>query len=107
VNIGYTLRVLRRATGLQQKDLANLAGISTASLCLYESNKREVSVSMLRKLSCALCVPLSAFLIQEEEEDWTDLMRQENERVTALFDCIVRDRIHARFNRQEGKEGEA
>lgn len=62
--IGRTIRVLRAASGISQKDLAERAGIKPNYLSLVESGKREPSVSVLRTISQELHVPMS-FLFWE------------------------------------------
>lgn len=56
-NIGKTIRVLRIAAGMKQKDLAAAVGIQPNSLSLIESGKREPSLSLIRSISNALDVP--------------------------------------------------
>ena len=62
--IGRTIKVLRAASGVSQKDLAERAGIKPNYLSLVESGKREPSLSVLRSISQELHVPMS-FLFWE------------------------------------------
>lgn len=62
--IGRTIKVLRAASGISQKDLAERVGIKPNYLSLVESGKREPSVSVLRTISQELHVPMS-FLFWE------------------------------------------
>ena len=58
-NIGQSIRVLRIAAGMKQKELAAAVGIQPNSLSLIESGKREPSLSLLRSIANALDVPIS------------------------------------------------
>jgi transcriptional regulator with XRE-family HTH domain len=62
--IGRTIKVLRAASAISQKDLAERAGIKPNYLSLVESGKREPSLSVLRTISEELHVPMS-FLFWE------------------------------------------
>jgi transcriptional regulator with XRE-family HTH domain len=79
-NIGQTIRVLRTAAGMKQKELAIAAGIQPNSLSLIESGKREPSLSLLRSIARALDVPMS--LIFREPQDYS---KQENDKQTTLL----------------------
>jgi transcriptional regulator with XRE-family HTH domain len=79
-NIGQTIRVLRTAAGMKQKELAVAAGIQPNSLSLIESGKREPSLALLRSISKALDVPMS--LIFWDPQDYS---LQENNNQTTLL----------------------
>jgi transcriptional regulator with XRE-family HTH domain len=79
-NVGQTIRVLRTAAGMKQKELAMAAGIQPNSLSLIESGKREPSLALLRSIAKALDVPMS--LIFWEPRDYP---QQENNKQTTLL----------------------
>jgi len=55
--IGETIRTLRMARGFAQGELAARAGISPALLSLWESGRREPSLSRLRRVAHELDSP--------------------------------------------------
>jgi transcriptional regulator with XRE-family HTH domain len=65
VQVGRTIKLLRTAAGLKQKDLASRAGIKSAHyLSLIEAGKKEPSLNLLRAIAKALDVPLSLLFWQ-------------------------------------------
>ena len=58
-NIGRTIRLLRTAAGIKQKELAETVGIQPNSLSLIESGRRGLSLTLLRLIAKALDVPVS------------------------------------------------
>lgn len=68
IDIGRNISILRKASGLNQKELGRLAGIGPASMCLYESNKREPSVSIVLAIADALHVPRSVMFVEFGEK---------------------------------------
>lgn len=53
---GHTVRAIRRARGLQQKDLADAAGVSASYLCRVEAGERHPLSAVTRWLADALDV---------------------------------------------------
>jgi len=68
MNIGRTIRLLRDAAGLRQKELAERLGVSQNYLSLLENNKREPSPRLLRRLADVLDVPVSLLTWQCKRE---------------------------------------
>ncbi len=60
--LGSTLRKLRLASGLSQRDLATRADVSPSFLSLVERDKREPTLSVLRRLAENLRVPFGVLL---------------------------------------------
>jgi transcriptional regulator with XRE-family HTH domain len=58
LNIGRTIKVLRTSAGLKQLELADRVKVSPNYLSLVEAGRKEPSLSLLKKLSHALDVPL-------------------------------------------------
>lgn len=56
------IRKLRVDYGLSQSDLSKLAGMSPAQLCKVELGRHELTASTLRRIACALGVPVSVLL---------------------------------------------
>ena len=49
--IGPTLKELRRKKKLTQSQLAEKLGVSRQAICMWEADKRELNVTMLRKVA--------------------------------------------------------
>jgi len=58
-HVGSTIRSLRLAAGLAQKDLAGRVGISSALLSLWEGGRRDPTIAGLRAIAAQLQVPAS------------------------------------------------
>ena len=59
--IGYRITIAREEAGLNQKELAEILGISQASLSNYENGKRRVYLPQLETIAKALNKPLEYF----------------------------------------------
>jgi transcriptional regulator with XRE-family HTH domain len=66
MSVGRTIKNLRNAAGLKQKDLADRLDISPNYLSLVENNKREPSVSFLRNLASEIGIPLGLLFLDIE-----------------------------------------
>ena len=62
MTIGERIREARRAKGLTQKELACRAEMAEVSIGQYEREKRQPTISQLRRISNALGVPLDDLL---------------------------------------------
>jgi transcriptional regulator with XRE-family HTH domain len=70
MNLGNAIRMCRVRRELTQKELALRAQISVSYLSLIEKDKRDVSVSTLRRLADGLAVPVGIlfFLAADKRE---------------------------------------
>ena len=59
LRFGQVVKILRTASGLKQKNLAEMVGVRPHYLSLVESGKREPSLNVVRSLAKALNVPVS------------------------------------------------
>lgn len=62
IQLGNTIRKLRKYRGLKQTELADMAGISVAFLCHIERNNREPSPSLVRQLAESLGIPVELLI---------------------------------------------
>lgn len=62
MNLGSRIKFLREEQGLTQVELANLSGISRASIQLYEAEKVNIPVKNLAKIAKVLSVDVDYFL---------------------------------------------
>ncbi|BFU91903.1 MAG: hypothetical protein NTAFB01_30900 [Nitrospira sp.] len=67
VQVGHTIKILRTALGIKQKDFANRLDIQPHYLSLIESGKREPSLQLLRSIARKLNVPVGLLFWEGEE----------------------------------------
>jgi len=60
--VGDNIRLIRERKKITQEELANLLGVSRQAICMWEKNKREISLSFLTKISEVLEVPISRII---------------------------------------------
>ena len=63
--VGKTIRVLRVARDLSQGELARAVKVSPGYLSLVESDKREPSLSFLKKLASYFKIPVGFLLLED------------------------------------------
>lgn len=68
VAFGITLRRLRLASGLTQEQLGFEAGLRRTFISSLELAEKEPSLQTIQKLSLALDLPLSKFMLEVERE---------------------------------------
>lgn len=61
--LGKTIQIIRQAKGLSVGELAKNAGFSPAHVSLIENSKREPSLEAVRRISCALQVPIDLLIL--------------------------------------------
>ncbi|EDT73979.1 helix-turn-helix domain-containing protein [Clostridium butyricum] len=59
MTIGARIRTSRKKANLTQAELAKLIDVSPSSIRMYETNKRNVSLEILKKISTALNISIS------------------------------------------------
>jgi transcriptional regulator with XRE-family HTH domain len=70
MNYGKALRIARAVTGLQQRELAQRAGLNPSHISLIEKGSRKPSVGAIAKLCDAMEIPASLFtMLAAESED--------------------------------------
>lgn len=69
MDFGTVIKVIRKARGLKQQDLAREAGISGNYLCFIESGRRNPTIAVLRLLGKALRIPTAVFFVLQEAGD--------------------------------------
>ena len=70
MNLGSIISSARKGKGIKQGVLANELDISQTYLSLIERNKKEPNISLLKKISKSLEIPLPLiFFFSLEEED--------------------------------------
>lgn len=67
IDIGYKLRLVRKAHGLSQRELAKKSGVTNAMISLIETNNTNPSVGLLKRVLDGLPMALSDFFAADEE----------------------------------------
>jgi transcriptional regulator with XRE-family HTH domain len=67
VTLGNALKLIRTARGLTQRALAKQLDVTANYLSLIESDKREPSLSFLKRLAAELGVPVAMFFVFQGE----------------------------------------
>lgn len=70
VNFGIRLRELRKEKGLNQLELARVLGVSKTTICQYETNKQEPTLTLLVETAKYFNVTTD-YLLGLENEDGT------------------------------------
>lgn len=85
ITLGTTIRRLREESGLTQRELAKRVDVSTSHISHIESDRRDPSVEVLRRLAGGLSVwpglLLGALLQTELPEEFDNLFAEFVERV--------------------------
>jgi len=66
VTLGNAIKVVRTASGIKQRALAEKVGVTANYLSLVENGKREPSISFLNRLARALGIPVGVFFLWQE-----------------------------------------
>jgi transcriptional regulator with XRE-family HTH domain len=84
--LGSTIRRLRNAAGLSQKQMAETLEIAPSYLSRLEADDREPSISLLRRIASELAVPPGLLLALAL---WTEIPVEEHERYRELIENLV------------------
>ena len=74
MDYGKALRISRAIAGLQQKELAEKAGLDSSYVSLLEKGRRKPSLKVVRALSEALKIPPHLFTLLASEGEDLDLV---------------------------------
>ena len=91
-NLGYKLKTLRVSNKLSRKQIADLVGVSTSTIGLYESGERLPSLPVLVKLASQYKVSVDYLLdIDTAEKETLSLYGLTDKQIKALrmtADCF-------------------
>lgn len=91
MTIGSAIRTCRTRKGLKQRELADLAELTTSYVSQVERDKRDPSLSTLRQLAKALGLPLTILLFLAGENDDLGLIDKElAEKLSATLFNLMR-----------------
>ena len=68
MNLGNTLRIIRKKKGFTLESVYNKTGYSASHLSLTENNKNEPSIKMLRKLAKVYNIPVPIIFFYSIED---------------------------------------
>ena len=68
MDVGSAIRLCRKRRGVSQTDVATRAECSVSYLSMLENNKRDPTLSMIRRIAEALHVPVGALFVMASEE---------------------------------------
>ncbi len=86
MNIGISIKTIRKNKGLNQTQLADLCGITVTYLSLIENDKKDPTLSLLRTIADNLQIPLPILLFMSlDDNDIADSKKE-------LF-CIIKPSI--------------
>ncbi|UFH66256.1 helix-turn-helix domain-containing protein [Clostridium cadaveris] len=83
MNIGQSIRKIRKDKKLTLKQVGNKLGMSEQAIGQYERGERQVAAGMLNKIADALDVPVSKLL----EDDTINLTNSEN--ANTYIDLVI------------------
>ena len=75
--VAMRLRVIRKANGLSQRELARRAGVGSGTVSQIESNTIQPSVSVLKKILDGIPMDLATFFSFELSANQTHVFRRE------------------------------
>lgn len=84
--LGDNIKKLRNKKGIYQQDLADSLSVSKSTVAMWETNKREPDLTMLRKISIFFDVSIDDLLdfSKKEIEESLNSNNKESERVKIL-----------------------
>jgi len=68
MDLGKTIKRIRKLKDISQKELSESSGITQAYLSLIEGNKKEPTVTTLDRIATALGIPISVLLYLSVDE---------------------------------------
>src|SRR6266446_2904672 len=88
MNYGKALRIARAIAGLQQRELAERAGLNPSHVSLVEKGSRNLSVGAIEKLCEALDIPEPLFNMLAAERD--DLKGMSEKQIESIGGYLAR-----------------
>ena len=93
MNYSKAVRIARAVSGLQQKELADKAGLDPSHVSLIEKGSRKPSVGAIGKICKALGIPEPLFtMLAAEAQDLKGMNEEDVERLGGyLANFVMRD----------------
>lgn len=97
MNIGNTIRDIRKNKQLTQGQLANACGVTQTYLSLIESNQKDPTVSTLRKIADQLNMPLPIlFFLSIDENDIPEGKKETFQLIGNSMKALINEFFNAR-----------
>ncbi len=94
MNIGISIKTIRKNKGLNQAQLADLCGITVTYLSLIENDKKDPTLSLLRTIANSLNIPLPILLFMSlEDNDIADSKKELFGMIKPSIDSILQNLI--------------
>jgi transcriptional regulator with XRE-family HTH domain len=87
MSVGRAVKFARTAAGFKQKDLAGRLDVSPNYLSLVENDRREPSISFLRRLASEMGIPLGLLLL-DVDGDLSEVSPEERVLLLRIQDLI-------------------
>ncbi len=89
MDLGTTIKELRKRKGLNQSKLCELCDITQTYLSQIESNKKTPSILVLKSLAIQLDVPVFAiFVLSEDWQCWEGIQHNRADQITEILDKL-------------------
>lgn len=69
MSIGNNIKISRKKANLTQAELAQLIGLSSSAIRMYETDKRNASIDILKKISSALKISINDLIGDNNNEE--------------------------------------
>lgn len=94
MNIGISIKTIRKNKGLNQAQLADICGITVTYLSLIENDKKDPTLSLLRTIANSLNIPLPILLFMSlEDNDIADSKKELFGMIKPSIDSILQNLI--------------
>jgi transcriptional regulator with XRE-family HTH domain len=101
MDYGKAIRIARSIAGLQQRELAALAGVDSSLISLIEKGKRKPGLATLEKITKALNVPQHLFaLLAAEPHDLRSTSPDEVQRAVESLARVLLANAHKSSRKQ-------
>lgn len=70
MNVGRTIRQLRRAVGLSQRELAERVSVERTYLTQVESGTKTPGIVLIKNVAKELNVPIALLFVDDDDEDF-------------------------------------
>ena len=101
MTIGQTLKLIRTAANLKQSKLAELLGVTPNYISLIENDRREPSLSFLKKFADCVDAPLGYFLFVALNKEGGSQVEEVKNRMNDLLSLLVNRHHDGRTVTQE------
>ena len=64
MSLGENIKRIRKERKLSQRELANMVGVKTPSICFYEKNERQPRLEIVKKIATALEVTIDELICE-------------------------------------------